>query len=140
MLSPQLPGFSLTFLYYFSMTAFAAWLVASQALGLELGHPIPFSSGALLGLVAGAIGAYQNRGVTVAIAVKDRKSFERQLTRTLAEIGFTEISREDEITIYSPPQGKAWISGKLYLNWNEKSAVLAARARIIRRLQSLRVS
>ncbi|MEM8777793.1 MAG: hypothetical protein AAGF26_02745 [Cyanobacteria bacterium P01_G01_bin.49] len=134
MSEPPIPGVTITFLYYFSMTTLIAIFVISQGMGVSLESQFPYQIGILLGLIAGLIGAYVNRSVTLTLTAKNRKTFLPNLEKTLTELGFSQRSQAEDYTIYSKAGLSSLFSGKILLKVEKKSVTLVGRSRNIKSL------
>ena len=135
--NPPIPGATITFLYYFSMTTLIVLLVMSQGMGVSLNSQIPYQLGISLGLITGVMGAYFNRSVTLTLKIKNPQTFMKQLESTLATLGFENASQVDDYTIYSRAGFSSLFSGKILVKIEPKSAILIGRSRNIKSLQRI---
>lgn len=134
--SPELPGITLTFLYYFSTTALIALLVFSQGLRLGFDSAIAYQAASGLALLAGIIGTIQNRGITRQLSVKKNADCERALVRILDQRGFTEREPWQDFTAYRPARGRSWGRSRIFVKWEGRTLTLSGRAHLVRSLQS----
>jgi hypothetical protein len=139
------PGFLPTFLYYFVGTALLFTLVASKALGLSVETGLPQQVGAVGGVVAGLIGAYFNRTMVFSVPFTNKKTFLNRLESTLTQLGYQLVPEDesspeqdaDPVLVYERSSSRNWLSGKIFvqLDETEKTATIASRAAMIRRLK-----
>jgi len=129
------PGFWATFYYYFTGMTLVVAVLASQVLGLSLTQPLPYRYGITLGLVAGLVGAYFNRSVTLSLEVKQKKVFTKTLNNTLSDMGFEPKSELDDFVVYQRSALRNLFSGKVFVQIDNGMAVIISRASIIRRLR-----
>lgn len=129
------PGFWATFYYYFTGMTLIVALLASQFLGLSLTQPLPYRYGITLGLVAGLIGAYFNRSVTLSLEFKNKKDFTKTLNTTLADMGFETKSEINNFVVYQRPMVRNLFSGKVFVQIENGIATIISRASTIRRLR-----
>ena len=128
-------GFWATFYYYFTgMTLIVAFL-ASQVLGLSLTQPFPYRYGITIGLIAGLVGAYFNRSMTLSLEFKNKKAFTNTLNTSLSEMGFEPKSELDDFVVYQRPALRNLFSGKVFVKIENGMATIISRASIIRRLR-----
>ncbi|NJM66616.1 MAG: hypothetical protein HC851_13620 [Acaryochloris sp. RU_4_1] len=134
-------GIGLTFLYYFSMTAVIVVLMGSCSSHFAFTSPQLHLYGVVAGLIAGLVGVFVNRSVTMDISFEDPDQFRQRLTQKLAELGFEQelddLDIEDnpateEETIYltylrSGLSG--WMAGGIYVIVSDHSAKISSRAR-----------
>jgi len=129
------PGFLPTFLYYFVSTTLIAALVASQGLGMGMGSPTAVRLGLVLGVIAGLAGGYFNRTVTQSFEFQNRQKFLQKLEAALNEMGFAKSAeREDGVLVYQRSALSALLSGKVFVNFEQKSVEVAARAIALKKL------
>jgi hypothetical protein len=131
---PELPGISLTFLYYFSTTALVVLLALAQGLGLGFEKAIAYQTSSAIALLVGIVGTVRNRGITRQFSVKNRSDCEPILTQALNEMGFAEQEPWQDHIAYYPIRG--WGKGKIFVKWEKRSLTLIGRAHLLRRLQS----
>jgi hypothetical protein len=128
------PGSIITFLYYFAMTTLVMTLIATQSgLYQEVGVPILINP--LIGVVAGALGAYFNRTVAISVPFKNRKTFLRTLEEALEEMGYERDREVEDWTIYRRSAVRQLFSGKIYVKLSDGMATLSSRSVHIRTLQ-----
>ncbi|MFP4120827.1 hypothetical protein [Coleofasciculus sp.] len=129
------PGFWATFYYYFTGMTLIVAVLASQVLGLSLTQPLPYRYGITLGLVAGLVGAYFNRSVTLSLEFKNKKAFSKTLNKTLSAMGFEPTSEIDNFVVYQRPALRSLFSGKVFVQIDNGIATIISRASLIRRLR-----
>ncbi len=132
------PGFLPTFLYYFVGTTLIVVLLIHQGVGnsaLADGSGNPFTVGILFGLLAGGVGAYFNRHELLTIPIANQKTFAQKLNTVLAEMGFSEADRVEQVTVYERPIPSGFFSGKLFVHLEKESLTLSGRSRLVRSLQ-----
>jgi hypothetical protein len=129
------PGFSATFLYYFTSTAVLFALVSSQALGVGMGSGIPQQVGLVGGLVAGLMGAYFNRTTTLSVTFKGKKAFLANLNNVLSQMGYQQKSEEDDLLVYERSALSKFLSGKVYVQLEPEKATIASRSIQLKRIQ-----
>lgn len=128
------PGYWTTFCYYFSTTALIVLLVSAKGLGLGAQTGIPSSLSISLGLLAGGIGAYFNRSVTLTLDFKNKKIFTATLNNALAEMGFEPKSELDNFIVYQRPTLSNIFSGKVFVEFEPNKATIVGRSANIKRL------
>ena len=132
---PQGPGITPTFLYYF-LGAFAVCTgLATQALHVSIGTGIPSQLGLILGILGGVVGTYFNRSTQVTLPYKGIKQLKNYLEPTLTEMGYTLQQSEDDVLIYQRDQIRQWLSGRIYIYLQGKTATIMSRALHIRDLK-----
>jgi hypothetical protein len=132
----QGPNFWVSFLYYFAGTTLIVLLVASQGMGMNLDMALPYQMGTFCGLIAGIIGAYFNRSVTISVTFPNSKTLIRELDKALAQIGFEQKTQLDDYTIYSQSVAlRTVFSGKIFVKIENNSAQISGRSRHIKRLK-----
>jgi hypothetical protein len=129
----QTLGFWPTFLYYFTGISLIAAIAASQVLDLQLATAFRF--GILPGLLAGLVGAYFNRTVSLAWPVTDPESAQTQLTHALAELGFEPRGEQEGYQVYQRSPLSHWFSGSILVQVQGETATLFGRANNIQHLQ-----
>jgi hypothetical protein len=130
------PEFLTTFLYYFVCTTLIVVLVMSQGMGVSLESHFPYSMGMLTGLIAGAIGAYFNRNVTLSLPVTgDRKTFSKLLEKTFLEMGFTAGEQIEDFTVYCKSPLKTLFAGRILVKVEKDTVTLISRSSTVKRLQ-----
>jgi hypothetical protein len=141
------PGIGLTFLYYFSMTAAIVVFLGSRSSHLTFTSPQLHQYGIVAGLIAGLLGVFVNRSVTMDIRFEDPAQFRQRLTQKLTELGFEQ--ELDDLDTEDNPAPEAeniyltylrsglagWIVGRIYVIISDHSAKISSRAINIRRLR-----
>ncbi len=130
----QVPGFWLTFLYYFSVTNLIVILVVSQGMGINFNDRILYQIAIFLGLIAGLIGAKFNRSVTISASFANKKKFSKILNETLSQMGFEPKSQLENFTVYEKSSWKSLFTGKIFVQIEAKSATIIGRSNIIKKL------
>ncbi len=128
------PRFVPTFLYYFVSTSAIALFVLSRGLGSQL-DVAPSQVAIALGVVAGALGGYNNSTDTLEIPVKNKGGFAKNLQEMLHSAGYTAVDQLDEFTVYQRAFPSRLFSGKVYVNITKDRALISGRANLIRRLK-----
>lgn len=126
------PEFLTTFVYYFVCTTLIVLLVTSQGMGISLESRFPYVIGILVGLVAGAIGAYFNRSVTLATPFEDNP---KTLQKTLLEMGFEPNGQMTDFTIYSKSPFKSLFAGRVLVKIEKDAVTIISRSSTVKRLQ-----
>lgn len=132
---PTGPGFSITFLYYFSGSVLAATLLASKSSIYGLGATVPGQLPLIVGLLGGFLGGFFNHTMTLEIPIPSRKAFLQLLETTLEPMGYELAEEVDGIKIYRRPALRQLFSGKVYVEVQDKRAILSSRAVHIRALR-----
>jgi hypothetical protein len=135
----QLPGFWLTFLYYFAVTNLIVAITVSQGMGLSWQDKSIYQLGVLLGLIAGLLGAKFNRNITINKAFKNDKTLIKTLNKSLAEMGFQAKSKLDDFTVYQKSKISSIFAGKVFvkIDKNLKCVTIVGRASIIEKLNQI---
>ncbi|GAB4237474.1 MAG: hypothetical protein Kow0049_23280 [Stanieria sp.] len=135
----QLPGFWLTFLYYFAVTNLIVAITVSQGMGLSWQDKSIYQLGVLLGLIAGLLGAKFNRNITINKAFKNDKTLIKTLNKSLAEMGFQAKSELDDFTVYQKSKISSIFAGKVFvkIDKNLKCVTIVGRASIIEKLNQI---
>lgn len=129
------PGFAATFLYYFATTGVIFTLVAMQGMGFSNASGVPQQLGIAGGIVAGLVGAYFNRTLTITVPFQNRQKFLATLETALNAMGYQQISEADDTRIYERSNLSKWLSGKIYVLIEKNQATITSRAIHIRQLQ-----
>jgi hypothetical protein len=141
------PGLVTTFLYYFVFSAVLGCFVTAQALGLSYQDATAVQIGLFMGILAGGVGAFFNRTVTLKLPIpktkKDRRVFEDELQAQLGRLRFEPQAEAVEgeagagaIAIYQRAGSGSLFSGRLYLDFGDGEQVhIRGRAKIIRQLK-----
>lgn len=133
----QVPGFWLTFLYYFSVTNLIVILVVSQGMGIGFHERILYQIAVFLGLIAGLVGAKFNRSVTISASFSNKKTFSKILNETLSQMGFEPKSQLEDFTVYQKLTWKTLFTGKIFVRIENKSATIIGRSSIIKKLSQI---
>ncbi len=133
---PQGPGAGVTFLYYFVGTAFVSAFLAHQALHVPFSSGIPNQLGSIVGLFGGLIGTYFNANKTLELPLRGQKVLLNRLTPILDEMGYSPIDRPDleNTQVFAREGSRGAFSGKIYVTFLGKTAVVNSRAVHIRAL------
>lgn len=133
---PKGPGFGMTFLYYFSVTALITAFLTTRGLHIDMETGIPNQLGLITGSLAGLLGGYFNRSVLLELPITNRKSFIKQLNQVLADMGY-ELSDtlEDDVMVYQRSALRQLFSGQIYIQITPKQAVLSSRSTQIKQIQ-----
>jgi hypothetical protein len=129
------PGFWPTFLYYFGSTALVFSLVTAKALGLSVGSSFPQQMGLMGGLVAGLIGGYFNRTVTLSVPIKNRKSFTKKLNEILSQNGYQQKDEVDGVLVYERSNLRKFLSGRVFVQFQDDTVAIASRSVQIKSLK-----
>lgn len=130
------PGLVATFLYYFTSTAVVITFVMSRSLGLGISTGIPQQVGALGGLLTGILGAYFNRTISFTVPFQNQKQFLKSLEATLTQLGYQQISEEEDVRVYQRSSFNKWFSGRIFVQLENQQATIASRAITIRSLKA----
>jgi len=128
------PGLLPTFLYYFVGTTLIAAFVVAQATDTRLDVGNPYQVGILFGLLAGGVGTYFNRYISITLSLQT-KAATRQLETALSEMGYAQTSAFDDYKIYERPIPSKFFSGKFILQFDQDQVAIAGRASSIKALQ-----
>lgn len=130
------PGGLSTFLYYFASTAVVFTLLSAQSIGVGLETGIPEQVGVVGGLVAGLMGTFYNRTVTLSLPVKNQTAFLAKLNEVLNRLGYQQQeAREDGVLVYQRSSFRKFLSGKVYVQIENKTATIASRSVHIKAIQ-----
>ncbi|NEQ49817.1 MAG: hypothetical protein F6K11_06730 [Leptolyngbya sp. SIO3F4] len=133
------PENSLTFLYYFGTTTLITIVLASLVLNLSPMSVVPNQLGLVMGLVGGFLGLYFNRSITLKQPIKGHKVFLNQISQPLADLGYTLLEDDSlpaDLVIYARRNLRGWLSGKIYIRLDAKTAYITSRAVHIRGLKA----
>ena len=135
-LAPNGPGAGITFLYYFVGTAFVSAALAHQVLHVPFSSGIPNQLGSAVGLVGGLIGTYFNANKPLELPLRGQKALMKRLTPILDDMGYTPIDRPDleNTKVFTRSGSRSLFSGKIYITFMGKTAVVNSRAAHIREL------
>jgi hypothetical protein len=131
------PRFVPTFLYYFSTTAIVFSLVTIKGMGLGLETGLPQQVGLIGGLVAGLLGGYFNRTMTLTVPVKNKQKFFNTLNESLSKMGYQQREEMDGVVVYERSALSKFLSGKVFVHIEQDTATIASRAVHIRGLRKL---
>ncbi len=140
----QTVGWLPTFLYYFTGATLIAAMSSAQAFHLELATGEPFRFAIIPGLLAGLVGGYFNRTVSLVIphgtakpnTVTNPKTFTAQLNQALGDMGYGPKSElEGGYQVYQRSPLRHWLSGSILVQVTEGTATIFGRASNIKRLQ-----
>ncbi len=129
------PGYTLTFLYYFSITNVLVIGLLSGRFGVSFLDRSIYPIGICAGLMAGILGASFNRNITVSAKVKKKGIWLKSLNQALADMGF---EPQKELGDYSIYQKNGWVSlfsGRVFLKIEGKTATVIGRAAVVKTLQ-----
>lgn len=132
---PGGPGAAFTFTYYFSGAALITALVAVKTLGVGFSAGITGQLALTVGSLGGLLGVFYNRTKTLEIPFSSRKSFIQTLNAALQEMGYLRSEMADSLWIYQRTRLGRLFSGDIYVQLQDKSAVVVSRAGNIRALQ-----
>ncbi|MBE9170347.1 hypothetical protein IQ238_23435 [Pleurocapsales cyanobacterium LEGE 06147] len=133
----QVPGFWLTFLYYFSVTNLIVILVVSQGMGIGFNDRLLYQIAVLLGLIAGLVGAKFNRSVTLSAYFSNKKAFSKILNEILSQMGFEPKSQLEDFIVYDKSSWKTLFTGKIFVQIEDSSATIIGRSSIIKKLSQV---
>lgn len=136
------PGFTATFLYYFTSATLLATLVATKGLALSLGTGLPQQLGLGVGLAAGAVGGYFNRTVALSMAAPNTARTRAKVESALSEMGYSLDESEPPadgagapLNVYVRSPLRRLLSGRIYIQQDGNQLTVASRAGHIRQLQ-----
>ncbi|MEL6136022.1 MAG: hypothetical protein AAFQ61_13455 [Cyanobacteria bacterium J06626_23] len=134
--APQGPGAGVTFLYYFVGTALVSALLAHQVLHVPFASGIPNQLGSVVGLLGGLVGTYFNANKTLELPMRGQKALMNRLTPILTDMGYSPIERPDleNTVVFAREQWRGRFSGKIYITFAGKTALINSRAVHIRAL------
>ncbi|RMF28434.1 MAG: hypothetical protein D6756_00165 [Cyanobacteria bacterium J083] len=135
----QAPGLYITFLYYFACTNLIVLLVTTGGMGMDWHSATPYQLGILCGLFAGILGSWFNRSVKLSTSFKNKTKFTRNLQKKLSELGFTQVTKMEEYTLYEKPDLKNLFAGKVMvkIDDNDNSATIISRSKNLPKLKEL---
>jgi len=128
------PGLLPTFLYYFVATTLIVAIAVSQGTGTSLETGNPYQVGIAFGLVAGLLGTYFNRYVTISVPLKT-KAARRNLSDTLNTMGYVETNQLEGITVYERSALSKFFGGKYLVQIEQDTATISGRSSRIKALQ-----
>jgi hypothetical protein len=129
------PGFASTFLYYFVTTTLVATFVVSQGLGLKISSGYPSQIGLVIGIFAGLLGGYMNRTMSCSIAFDDKETFKNTLKEALDDMGYRHAYDDENVSVYVRSPIRQLLSGKIFVQFDEKDVTIASRSVHIKDLQ-----
>lgn len=129
------PGFFATFLYYFSSTGLVFAMIAIAGTGASFSSGIPQEMGLAGGLLGGLVGAYFNRTITLTLPAQNQKTFLKQLEAALTKMGYESAGEADGLRVYQRQGLSRFMSGRIFLQFEDGNAILASRAVQIRTLK-----
>lgn len=132
------PGVAATFLYYFTSTAVIFTIVTAQTVGGDL-DGFPKQVGLLGGIVGGLVGTYFNRTTSFSLSQLEGKVTRKQLVKMLETMGYTKIEEDedDQVTVYERTGMSRFLSGKIFVQNQDKDTLVASRAIHLRALKRL---
>jgi hypothetical protein len=130
------PGTTATFLYYFTSTALVFTLVMAKALGTGL-DGLPQQVGLLGGLLGGLVGTYFNRTITFTVDTNGKDATSKKLAQALKAMGYEKTNDEDGLALYERSGVSKFLSGKVFVQQEGKSATIASRATHVKVLKKL---
>lgn len=131
------PEFLTTFLYYFVCTTLIGLLVISQGMEISLDRFSMLSCGSV-GLVAGLLGAYFNRSVTLSTPIQgNAKIWMKNVQKTLSEMGFEPNGQIEDFTIYRKSPLKTLFSGRVLVKSEKNEMTIISRSSTVKRLQEV---
>jgi hypothetical protein len=135
----QLPGFWLTFLYYFAVTNLIVAITVSQGMGISWQDKSIYQLGVFLGVIAGLLGAKFNRNITINKTFKSYKILEKRLNKSLAEIGFKATSELENFTVYERGKFKSFFTGRIFvkIDKSHNCVTIVGRAALIKSLEQM---
>lgn len=89
------------------------------------------------GLIAGSLGAYFNRTTSFTVPMQNRQKSLADLETVLNQMGYTQTEEAEGVKIYDRSSWSKWVSGKIYVCLENKTATIASRAATIRQLQQI---
>ncbi len=138
------PGFTATFLYYFTSATLLATLVAARGLNLSFGTGLPQQLGLAVGLVAGGLGGYFNRTAAISISAPPGSASLAQVNGVLDEMGYhldeadsasVDVSLDSPLRVYVRSPLRQLLSGRVYVQQDDNQLTIASRAMHLRDLQ-----
>lgn len=131
----QTVGFGLTFLYYFTGISLISTFVAARTFHLELSTGEPFQFGLVPGLLAGLLGAFFNRTISLVLPVNTSQSSQPKVAQALAVMGFEPKAELDGYQVYQRSPLRHWFSGSIFLQSLPSQITIIGRARHIKTLK-----
>jgi hypothetical protein len=125
-------------MYYFVSTALLTSFAASKALSLTISTGLPQQLGLVMGLFAGSLGGYFNRTTSIEVSAPNSKTFFKTVEEALEKMGYSKLrEEEDGVVVYQRGALAKLISGRVFVQVEQGSAIVASRAIHIRRLRQL---
>jgi len=125
-------------MYYFVSTALLTSFISSKTLSLAVSTGLPQQLGLVMGLFAGTLGGYFNRTTSIEISAPDANAFFKTIETALDEMGYSKLREEDDgVVVYQRGALGKLVSGKVFVQVENGSAIVASRATHIRRLRQL---
>ncbi|MEM9137740.1 MAG: hypothetical protein AAGB01_10380 [Cyanobacteria bacterium P01_F01_bin.42] len=133
------PGFTLTFIYYFGLSALIVAIATARLLHLSIQSALPYQYGIAFALPFGLINALTKKSRTLTVAFKQKGEFAAQLNSALSELNFqpkSDPESEDEVSYQTFRRGgiSGWLAGEIYVAIAAQEAVIAGRSSWIRKL------
>jgi hypothetical protein len=129
------PSFLSTFIYYFATTAIVLTAVVSRATGLQIATGLPQQIGALGGALAGLVGVYFNRSVSIVAPFSEEKKFLVELETLLTAMGYQLQAEGDGMRVYARSGISKWLSGRVFVKLEGQAATIASRAVHMRKIE-----
>ncbi|MGB3612160.1 MAG: hypothetical protein WBA10_00090 [Elainellaceae cyanobacterium] len=137
------PGAFATFLYYFTSTTILSALVVVRGLDLSVTTGVPQRLGLMVGLLAGALGVYFNRTVTLEVAASNSDRTLAEIEAALSELGYSldeaALAAADDtdlpFRVYQRSALGKLLSGRVYVQQAKNQLIVASRAVHLRQLR-----
>ncbi len=131
----QGPGYGLTFLYYFAITAVIGLVLGHQGTGIGWQDPLLYRVAVPFALFAASIGAYINHNTLVTIPTNQQSATAKQLQTILQQRGYEAIDSDAGVTTYSRSGLSRFLAGQVFVQVEPKQIMLSGRAKMVQMLE-----
>lgn len=131
----QGPGYAVTFLYYFVITAVIGLVLGHQ--GMEIGwrDPLLYRVAVPFALFAASIGAYINHNTLMTIPTNKQSATAKQLQTILQNRGYEVIDSELGVTTYSRAGLSKFLAGQVFVQIEPRQILLSGRAKLLQAIE-----
>lgn len=134
----QGPGYGLTFLYYFAITAVIAILLGHQGTGVSWQDPALYKISVPFALLVASIGAYINQNTLLSIPLPKQSArvTKVQALKTLLDrMGYAELEDDEGIQIYRRTGLAKYLSGDLFVQVENKEILISGRSSMLNQIE-----